>query len=180
MRRHFLALRACARGIDGGYLADRRFLLAGPNRKASSSSKSAPTRRRAHRTVIPIFQGVWAHRHADGPGAARRRSRERPALTEAEAKAFVANASSAETRTRNDPARGPYNRIISYNDFWLDRGSMLTRINGEYRTGMVVDPPDGKVPPMTAEGEGATLPRLASDLGRRTSAAIPGSRAPTT
>jgi len=98
----------------------------------------------------PDLQGVWyiatltgLERPATFAGKA--------ALTEAEAKAFVANASSGGNQDAQKPGTGPYNRIISYNDFWLDRGSMLTRINGEYRTAMVVDPPDGKLPPMTAE-----------------------------
>ena len=89
-------------------------------------------------------------------------------MTEAEAKAFVENASKANQDTQK-PGTGPYNRIISYNDFWLDRGSMLTRVNGEYRTGMVVDPPDGKVPPLTPEARARlSRPRVgpgSADIG---------------
>jgi hypothetical protein len=33
-----------------------------------------------------------------------------------------------------------------YNAFWIDPGRRLTRIRGGYRTSMVVDPADGKVP----------------------------------
>ena len=37
----------------------------------------------------------------------------------------------------------------AYNDFWWDRG---TNIVGTRRTSLIVDPPDGKIPPLTAEG----------------------------
>jgi hypothetical protein len=38
----------------------------------------------------------------------------------------------------------------SYNQFWFDRG---TKVVGSRRTSLVVDPPDGKVPPLTADGQ---------------------------
>jgi hypothetical protein len=39
-----------------------------------------------------------------------------------------------------------------YNAFWMDRGSSLVRIGGVIRSSLVVDPPDGRVPPLTPEG----------------------------
>jgi hypothetical protein len=36
-----------------------------------------------------------------------------------------------------------------YNVLFLDRGSMLAVVDGVARTSLVIDPPDGKVPPMT-------------------------------
>lgn len=38
----------------------------------------------------------------------------------------------------------------AYNDFWYDRG---TRVVGTRQTSIVVDPPNGRVPPMTADGQ---------------------------
>ncbi len=38
----------------------------------------------------------------------------------------------------------------AYNNFWLDRG---TRIIGTRRTALIVDPPDGRIPALTSEGE---------------------------
>src|SRR5213078_2373093 len=38
-----------------------------------------------------------------------------------------------------------------YNNLFIDRGSQLARVDGVKRTSLIVDPPDGKVPPMTAE-----------------------------
>jgi hypothetical protein len=46
---------------------------------------------------------------------------------------------------RNKGTRGDVER--AYNDFWWDRGTKVTTL----RTSMVVDPPDGKVPPLTEE-----------------------------
>jgi hypothetical protein len=36
-----------------------------------------------------------------------------------------------------------------YNNFWLDRGQQVTTINGEKRTSLIVEPSNGKVPPLT-------------------------------
>src|SRR6185369_3289563 len=57
----------------------------------------------------------------------------------------------------------------NYNDFWRDRGTTL--VDGR-RTSLIYDPPDGKVPPLTAEararrprnGGGGGLPRGPEDL----------------
>ena len=35
-----------------------------------------------------------------------------------------------------------------YNNFWVDRGSQVTRINGEPRTSFIVYPANGRLPPM--------------------------------
>jgi hypothetical protein len=36
-----------------------------------------------------------------------------------------------------------------YNRFWLNQGSTYTEVGGQIRTSIVVDPPDGQVPPYT-------------------------------
>jgi hypothetical protein len=40
--------------------------------------------------------------------------------------------------------------VGGYNQFWLDSGSQYTVVDGQIRSSIVVDPPDGKVPPYTA------------------------------
>jgi hypothetical protein len=47
--------------------------------------------------------------------------------------------------SRNRGTRADVER--AYNDFWWDRGTKVTTL----RTSMVVDPPDGRVPPITEE-----------------------------
>jgi hypothetical protein len=39
---------------------------------------------------------------------------------------------------------------LGYNDFWWDRG---TKVVGSRRTSLIVDPPDGRVPPLTPEAQ---------------------------
>ena len=43
--------------------------------------------------------------------------------------------------------------VGGYNDFWMARGARIVSIGGEKRSSIVIDPPDGKIPPMTAEGK---------------------------
>jgi hypothetical protein len=38
-----------------------------------------------------------------------------------------------------------------YNNFWVDPGSQLISINGERRTSIIVEPPNGRVPPLKPE-----------------------------
>jgi len=41
--------------------------------------------------------------------------------------------------------------VGGYNFFWISPGTQLATINGEKRTSIVIDPPDGHVPPITPE-----------------------------
>lgn len=50
----------------------------------------------------------------------------------------------------NSVDRGVDGAPGSYNQFWMDRG---TRVIGTRRTSLVVDPPNGRIPPMTPAGE---------------------------
>lgn len=50
----------------------------------------------------------------------------------------------------------------AYNDFWWDRG---TRIVKTRRTSLVIDPPDGKIPPLTAAARERQKERQNANLG---------------
>jgi hypothetical protein len=63
-----------------------------------------------------------------------------------------------------DGSVGAAGNVGGYNAFWLDPGSSYTIVNGERRTSLIVDPPDGRVPPMTP----AQRQRLAARLARPT------------
>ena len=54
------------------------------------------------------------------------------------------------TVATNSVDRGVDGAPGSYNQFWMDRG---TRVIGTRRTSLVVDPPNGRIPPMTSAGE---------------------------
>src|SRR5262245_46496717 len=64
-----------------------------------------------------------------------------------------------------DGTTGAFGNVGGYNNFWLDPGSTYTIVNGERRTSLIVDPPDGRVPPLTAEARA----RAAANRARPTS-----------
>jgi hypothetical protein len=52
-------------------------------------------------------------------------------------------------------------RVGGYNGFWLDPGNNVIRIDGVARSSIIVDPPDGRLPPLTAEGKQRLTERAA-------------------
>jgi hypothetical protein len=96
----------------------------------------------------PDLQGVWTNstltpleRPADLTG--------KQVLTEQEATDYVqgllhqVNSDRRDGGTQVDVGR-------SYNEFWRDRGNNLV---ADRRTSLIVDPPDGKIPALTAEAQ---------------------------
>ena len=53
--------------------------------------------------------------------------------------------------------------VGAYNRFWLDRGTTTFTIDGKYRTSILTDPPNGRLPPLTDAGRKrrAELPQFA-------------------
>ena len=47
------------------------------------------------------------------------------------------------------------------NDHWFDRGTGLAALRGKIRTSLVIDPPDGRVPPLTADARAKAAARAA-------------------
>ncbi|MGH9387018.1 MAG: hypothetical protein ACRD2N_22340 [Vicinamibacterales bacterium] len=41
--------------------------------------------------------------------------------------------------------------VGGYNSFWIDPGDRVLRIDGQARSSIIIDPPDGRVPPYTQE-----------------------------
>src|SRR5581483_9055166 len=41
--------------------------------------------------------------------------------------------------------------VGGYNNFWLASGTKVITVNGEKRSSIIVDPPDGRIPPMKPE-----------------------------
>ncbi len=62
----------------------------------------------------------------------------------------------------HDCGRGFTGVNCGYNSFWVDPGTQVMQINGEYRTSMIVDPPNGKVPPLQPEAQKAMAARFAA------------------
>ena len=75
-------------------------------------------------------------------------------LTDAEAKAFEQK--DLNSNTLDSDVDSNFNRatggpgVGAYNNLFVDRGSELARVDGVKRTSLIVDPTDGKVPPLTA------------------------------
>ncbi len=44
-------------------------------------------------------------------------------------------------------------KVGGYNGFWLDPGLKVIRIDGVARSSIVIDPPNGRIPPLTAAGQ---------------------------
>jgi hypothetical protein len=64
-----------------------------------------------------------------------------------------------------DGSLGAAGNVGGYNTGWLDPGSTYNVVDGQIRTSLVVDPPDGRVPPFTPEAQ----KRMASLRARPTS-----------
>ncbi len=114
----------------------------------------------------PDLQGVWTN--------ATLTPMERPAVfagkptvTEAEARAYEKN--DLETNDIDKPdapllaaagsGSGP-TAVGGYNNLFMDRGSQLAKVDGVKRTSLIVDPPDGKVPPLTAAAKERNAARV--------------------
>jgi hypothetical protein len=70
-------------------------------------------------------------------------------FTEPEARKYEEDTVSRNNADRRDGnAQADVNR--AYNDFWWDRG---TKVVETLRTSLIIDPPDGKIPPLTAEAQ---------------------------
>ena len=54
-----------------------------------------------------------------------------------------------------DGSTGAAGNVGGYNSFWMDRGAAGFRIDGEWRTSIITDPPDGRQPPFTPEAQAA-------------------------
>ncbi len=84
---------------------------------------------------------------------------------EAEQKVVEGDAKISGDRTAppkgGDGSVGAAGNVGGYNTFWLDGGTKYPKINGERRTSIVVDPPDGKVPALTPEARQRNMSRLA-------------------
>jgi hypothetical protein len=65
-----------------------------------------------------------------------------------------------------DGSTGAAGNVGGYNNFWIDPGDRVAIVNGEYRTSLVVDPPNGKIPALTPEARKRGQDRLAAMKGR--------------
>ena len=82
-------------------------------------------------------------------------------LTEAEAAAFAKRTMERNNRDNRDTSNRDADVGGAYNEFWWDRGTTVARVGGKFRTSLIVDPPDGRVPALTAPAQERAAARAA-------------------
>ena len=65
-----------------------------------------------------------------------------------------------------DGSTGAAGNVGGYNNFWLAPGERMARVDGVPRTSLIVDPPDGRVPPITPEAQQRQRERAAANRGQ--------------
>ena len=116
--------------------------------QANGHAKAIPRSADGH----PDLQGVWTNatltpleRPADLAGKAT--------LTDTEAKVYEKK--DLQGNTLDSDVESNFNKatggpgVGAYNNLFVDRGSELARVDGLKRTSLIIDPPDGKIPPLT-------------------------------
>ena len=63
---------------------------------------------------------------------------------------------------RIPPAKDRIELADSYNNFWFDDGTQVARYNSEFRSSLLIDPPNGRMPAYTPEAEERL--RIAAEL----------------
>jgi hypothetical protein len=109
-------------------------------RAAARTAPAVPRDPQGH----PDLQGVWSY--GTVTPLERPTNLEKAAFTEEEAAEFERRTLEQRNQDRRDGRGTNADVSRAYNDFWWDRG---TRVLGN-QTSLVVDPPDGRVPPLTA------------------------------
>jgi hypothetical protein len=89
------------------------------------------------------LQGVWDFRSLT-PMERPSDLKEKEVFSGEEAETFAQEQIKRQSRDRDTSGR-----VVPYNDFWFDEGTKVTT----QRTSLIVDPPDGRMPPMTPQGE---------------------------
>ncbi len=59
-----------------------------------------------------------------------------------------------------DGSTGAAGNVGGYNNFWIDAGDRVARVNGEFRSSFITDPPNGLVPPLTPAGRARQIARV--------------------
>jgi hypothetical protein len=65
-----------------------------------------------------------------------------------------------------DGSTGAAGNVGGYNNFWLDPGERVARVDGMARSSLVIDPPNGRVPALTDEARARSQQRMKMMAGR--------------
>ncbi|PCI82409.1 MAG: hypothetical protein COB20_00030 [SAR86 cluster bacterium] len=115
----------------------------------------------APRTVdgAPDLQGMWTSNtitpftRPEEFGDKLILNREEAMLLEQGVADYTAEQDLPSDPDRIPPAKDRIELADSYNNFWFDDGTRVARYNGEYRSSLLIDPPNGRMPAYTPEAE---------------------------
>jgi hypothetical protein len=120
-------------------------------------AQSAPRARDSH----PDLQGTWNFSSLT-PLERPAQFADKPILTDAEAAEFERQTlERINADRRRDTAEADVAQ--AYNNAWYDRG---TRVVGTKRSSLIIDPADGRIPPLTASGQAHAAARAEARRGR--------------
>ena len=116
---------------------------------------------RVPRVSARDLEGVWAFATLT-PLERPEEFAGKPAVGEAEAARWAQQQLERGNRDRRDGgAAVDVGRAV--NDYWFERGTELAKLDGQRLTSMVVDPADGRVPPLTPAARAAAAARAADN-----------------
>ena len=135
---------------------------------AAAGAQTAETPRTAW--GAPDLQGVWDFRSLT-PMERPAELADQEVFTAEEAASFSEEVIREQSRDEADvEAQAATGRVVPYNDFWFDWGSSVTT----ERTSLIVEPPDGRIPALTAAAERRRAARAAARAGVGPDEVAPG------
>jgi hypothetical protein len=110
----------------------------------------------------PDLQGIWTNATLT-PMQRPAEFGDKKTVSDAEATAYETK--DLATNNIDNPeapllARAGSAETGGYNNLFIDRGSQLARVDGVKRTALIIDPADGKLPPVTEEARARTAAML--------------------
>ncbi len=108
---------------------------------------------------VPDLQGMWTSNtitpfsRPEEFGDKLVLNREEAMGLEQAVAAYTAEQDQPSDPDREAPNKGRIELADSYNNFWFDDGTRVARYNGEFRSSLLIDPPDGRMPAYTAAAE---------------------------
>lgn len=123
----------------------------------ASSSALAQSDYQVPRTAdgAPDLQGMWTSNtitplnRSEEYGNKLVLTREEAMQLEANVAAYTEAQDQPSDPNREAPSKGRIELADSYNNFWFDDGTQVARYNGEYRSSLIVDPANGRIPDYT-------------------------------
>jgi hypothetical protein len=73
-----------------------------------------------------------------------------------------------------DGSSGAAGNVGGYNNFWIDNGTQYVTVDGQKRTSIIVDPPDGRVPSLLPEAAKRNAARLLQTTSDEQESSDPG------